>query len=123
MAEFTINCRYKRLSDFNSKVLICRDNDIEGKDFKILKDIYKKLQELKLDTYLPVYSNGTTSSITVDDRNGIIKNPKIHNVYKLTFRLGRVERDNKSYINVILDRAKLVKKGDDVSDSCEILDL
>ena len=123
MASIKVEARFKRLSNFGSKVLIARDNDVEGESFRALDSIYKKLQALKLDTYLPVYSNGSTSSITIDDKNNLIKNTKVHNTYEIEFRLGRVEREGKVYINVILDRARLVKRAADADNNCEILDL
>ena len=118
-----LNLRYQKKDAFGSEIFIASNKyDEEKAAFGTLKKLEKKLKEMNLGSFLPVYVNEDLNYATI--RFKFYKGIKLYerNLYSVTFVVKKSTRDGKQYINCFVDNIKLHKKAP-ARDDGEIMDL
>ena len=118
-----LNLRYQKQDKFGSEIFIASNKyDEEKAAFNTLKKLEKKIKEMNVDTFLPVYVNEDLNYATI--RFKFYKGMKLYerNLYSVTFVVKKSQRNGEQYINCFINNIKLHKKAP-VRDDGEIVDL
>jgi hypothetical protein len=109
--SITLNLRYQKQDDYGSQIFIVSPKYEQEKiGYGKLCVIAEKLKSLNFDTFLPVYSNEDRKYATI--RFKFYKGMKLNerNLYTVTFNAKQTEREEKTYINCMINTIKLHTK-------------
>ena len=122
--SINLNLRYQKKDQFSNEIFIASSKyDEELPAYKTLEKLEKKLKEMNLGSFLPVYVNEDIGYSTI--RFKFLKSPvKLveRDVYSVTFVVKKSKRETKEYINCFVSSIKLHKKAPARNDG-EVLDL
>ena len=123
MTSIEMNLRYQKQGLYNDDIfIVSRKINEEKEAFEKLKKLEKKLEEMDLGTFLPVYHNGDLGYCTI--RFKFYRGQKLveRNVYSVKFDVKKSTRGDQQYINCFISGIKLHKKATP-QDEGEVLDL
>ena len=109
--SITLNLRYQKKDRYGSEIFIVSnkyDEEVDG--FDKLKTLVSKIEELKLNTFNPVYFNEDLNYCTM--RFKFYRGIRLYerNIYQVTFVIKQSERDNRQFVNCYINGIKIIKK-------------
>ena len=118
-----LNLRYQRKDQFGNNIFIVSQKyDEELPAFEKLKKLEKKLREMDLGSFLPVYFNEDLNYCTIRFKfmNSPVKLVE-RNLYSIKFVVKKNKRGDKEYINCYVNTLKIYRKAMP-QDTGEVLD-
>ena len=113
------NIRFSKDGAYGDKIFIANSQK-EPETFKLLENFYNQLCAKYPDNFLPIYCNNKHKYATI--RFKIDKKFRKNDIYDIEFVIKKKTSNDKTYINCYLEKAKLIKRGEE-EDEGEILDL
>ena len=119
--------RFQKFDKYDNPVFIA-NSEKEEKLFKQLKKHEKKLKNLNINTFLPIYSNDEKQYATIRFKNTfktkeILKalQMKHNDSFNILFSVKQKEHNGKSYINCFIDSILLRERAPEIDYGKDIL--
>ena len=107
-----LNLRYQKKYDYKNSIFIVSPKyDVEKNAFETLKKLEKKLKEMDLGTFLPIYFNDDLNYCTIRFKflNSPVKLVE-RNLYTVKFVINKSIRGGKEYVNCFVNNIKIHTK-------------
>ena len=103
--------RFQKYDDYNNAIFIASSKKHEEVDnYNELKSLADKLEEKQYDTFMPIYHsteyNYSTIRFKKNEKMRLSKNA----TYNIDYKIKKITKDKKIYINCYIDKVKLVGK-------------
>ena len=101
--------RYQKLDQFKNPVFVVGNNNDEKDSYERLKKFHTALEKQNLNTFLPIYSTDSYSTIRFKS------NPKFsfadNHTYEVEYVIRKREMNGKNHVSCYMNKSRLVKKG------------
>jgi hypothetical protein len=110
MSYSLTNLKFQKMDQYQNPIFIA-GSEKNTENYTILREISEKLKEKEYNTFLPVYHSEEYDYASLRIRKHY-KNPTFtaNSTYNITFELRTVTKDDKTYVNIHLTKARMHTK-------------
>ncbi len=105
-----LQLRFQKYDQFNNPVFIAsKGQEDEKESYDRLKSYHKQLSEPNYGTFLPIFHSSVHGYSTIRFKSFQTKKLMKNDVYEINFKIKKIFKDNRVFINCYVDSAKLLR--------------